>query len=465
MSQASSRDARQTSNDQRRSTQPARLILVDDNIRDQGGHYFELAHLLLTGAEQLGFRCILATHREFERTQITGRSWEVHRVFGTRRLVRWSLGVDGNSRCQRDLSGKPSGGSPLENLAWRFTDWLGPAAKRPTQMLAQWSDDLCRLLAEVRPTAADSILVNTGDDFALLALANAMNRVALPPLRIDVLFHFALHESGQSDRIAKSRLMGRQIRAAVESLLPHQVHLHATTDALAEQMREVESGCSIRSIPYPTRPCNLAIGSAQEPLTAVIAGMPRAEKGKDAIGDLLVGMAESLLKPGRYRLSMQLPADRWRSMVPASLQRSCGESMPGESARPLEIITSKLSTEAYHQWLSTADLGLFLYEPTRYVARCSGVLLEMLARGVPVIVPDHCWLANQVRLAGGHRSIGFIYQDRGEIPDLMRQFANRRDEIRSRAKTYAAAIAERHDGRNSLLAMGIQPTGQRQNAA
>lgn len=139
--------------------------------------------------------------------------------------------------------------------------------------------------------------------------------------------------------------------------------------------------------------------------------------------------------------------------------------MPGESGRPLEIITSKLSTETYHQWLSTADLGLFLYEPTRYVARCSGVLLEMMARGVPVIVPDHCWLANQVRLAGGHRSIGFIYQDRGEIPDLMRQFAKRRDEIRSRAKAYAAAIGERHDGRNSLLAMGIQSAGQRQSAA
>ncbi len=38
-----------------------------------------------------------------------------------------------------------------------------------------------RLLAEVRPTASDSILVNTGDDFALLALANAMKRAEVPP--------------------------------------------------------------------------------------------------------------------------------------------------------------------------------------------------------------------------------------------------------------------------------------------
>ena len=86
--------------------------------------------------------------------------------------------------------------------------------------------------------------------------------------------------------------------------------------------------------------------------------------------------------------------------------------------------------------------GLFLYDPDRYVARCSGVLLEMLARGVPVIVPDKCWLADQLRLAGGHRSIGFIYQDRSEIPDLMRQFAKRRGEIKQRSVKYAATIAK-----------------------
>ncbi len=138
--------------------------------------------------------------------------------------------------------------------AWKFTDWLGPAAKRPTQMLRQWSDDLVHLLAEVRPTAADSILVNTGDDFALLALAHAMKRAELPPLRIDVLFHFALHESGQGDRVAKSRLVGRQIRAAMEALRPHQVHLHATTDALSRAIARSGKWLfhSLHSLPDPS---------------------------------------------------------------------------------------------------------------------------------------------------------------------------------------------------------------------
>lgn len=441
-----------------------RMILVDDNIRDSGGHYHELAYLLLSGAEQLGYRCLLATNRDFEPSRIAGRPWEVHPVFGTRRLVRWSLGVDGHSRCQRDLDGQPICRSPLQKQAIRLTDWLGGAEKRPTRMLQQWSDDLVRLLSKVKPTRSDCLLVNTGDDFALLALARAMRQTTIPPIRIDVLFHFALYESGQPDRAERMRLMGRQIRAAMDALRPHDVSLHATTDSLADQMRELECGYPIRSVPYPTRRCDVAPGSAGEPLRAIIAGMPRAEKGKDAMTALLGGI-EGLLKAGRYRLSMQLPADRWRAIVPNSLHRISAEGMPGELTRALEIITRNLDTETYHRWLSMADVGLFLYEPTRYVARCSGVLLEMLARGIPVIVPDDCWLASQVRSAGGHRSIGFIYQDRAEIPDLMRQFAKRREEIQSRAKDYAATIAQRHNGRNTLLSMGVEAAGQRQRAA
>jgi glycosyltransferase involved in cell wall biosynthesis len=389
----------------------------------------------------------------------------VYRVFGTRRLFRWSLGVDGKSSYQRDLNGNPIGGSPLQNAAGRIADLLVPASRRPTRMIHQWSEDLRRLLTKLQPTSSDILLINTADDFALLALAAALQRLELPPLRIHALLHFALYDSAQGDRTEHMRQLGRQLRASLQHLSQHHVQLHATSDALAEQIRELESGHRIRSIPYPTRPCQLSAGSEGPRLNAMIAGMPRAEKGKDAIPSFLAEIEEGLLKQGRYRLSLQLPPDRWRSMVPASLQRSCEEAMPGQSKRTVEIITSHLSTEAYHRWLSTADLGLFLYDPKRYEARCSGVLLEMLARGVPVIVPDHCWLAQQVRQAGGHRSIGFIYQDRSEIPDLMRQFAARRDEILPRSKAHAASIAKRHNGRNSLLAMGIQPADQRQHAA
>ena len=114
----------------------------------------------------------------------------------------------------------------------------------------------------------------------------------------------------------------------------------------------------------------------------------------------------------------------------------------------------------YHRWLDTADVGLFLYEPSRYVARCSGVLLEMFIRGVPVIVPDHCWLADQIRAAGGDGSVGFIYESIDQIPSLLDQMHHEYEAIRWRARHHAMAIAKRHRGTNTLIQMGIRPAAQ-----
>lgn len=198
-----------------------RVILVDDNIRGVGGHYFELATLLLTGAQQLGYQPVLATHAGFGEPKAVDPSWRLHNVFHTRRLVRWSIGVDGNSRYERDLSGKTNGARGLQRLWAKTNDFLVPPAKRPQKMLQQWADDLCRLLQKEKPTPRDSLLINTGDDFAMLALATAMKRANIAPMRIDVIFHFALYESNQPDRTERLRQLGRQVRSSLDALKPH----------------------------------------------------------------------------------------------------------------------------------------------------------------------------------------------------------------------------------------------------
>jgi glycosyltransferase involved in cell wall biosynthesis len=171
------------------------------------------------------------------------------------------------------------------------------------------------------------------------------------------------------------------------------------------------------------------------------------------------------LKNHRYQVSMQMPPQNWEPMIPTPLHGSYHAALNGKTKSPLQILTSDLSTDDYHDWLDTADLGLFLYEPSRYKTRCSGVLLEMLGRGVPVIVPDGCWLADQVRKAGGHRSIGFIYQDRSEIPDLMRQFTKHRDDMTARASAHAKHLLREHDAVNTLRVMGLIPDQPRRDAA
>ncbi len=220
-------------------------------------------------------------------------------------------------------------------------------------------------------------------------------------------------------------------------------------------MRQADLRRPVTTIPYPTRRCDIRQPSGSRP-KVVLAGLPRREKGRGVMRQVLAAVEHKLLRPNRFQFSMHLPADRWQSMIPQTLHQAV-ERAASEPANDgsLEVMFAHLSTDQYHRWLDTADVGLFLYQPDRYVARCSGVLLELMARGIPVIVPDNCWLSDQVRAAGGHRSIGLIYQNPAEIPDLLEQFARQRNEINQRAQHHARLIAARHDATNTLRTMGL----------
>ena len=102
-----------------------------------------------------------------------------------------------------------------------------------------------------------------------------------------------------------------------------------------------------------------------------------------------------------------------------------------------------------------ADVGLFLYNPQRYVARCSGVLLELLIRGVPVVVPQGCWLSDQLDLAGGNGSIGYSYSSTNQIPALLHQIRHDYAELSNRAAQHAEKTVRLHNAANTLVTMGI----------
>jgi len=55
-----------------------------------------------------------------------------------------------------------------------------------------------------------------------------------------------------------------------------------------------------------------------------------------------------------------------------------------------------LTPDAYVDLIRKADIAVFLHDGRAYYTQCSGVLVEMLAGGVPVLVPAGSWLADQV---------------------------------------------------------------------
>jgi hypothetical protein len=61
----------------------------------------------------------------------------------------------------------------------------------------------------------------------------------------------------------------------------------------------------------------------------------------------------------------------------------------------VELHTSTLSSAQYRKILLSADIMLLPYREDLYYARSSGVLIEALAAGIPVVAPATSWLAKQ----------------------------------------------------------------------
>jgi glycosyltransferase involved in cell wall biosynthesis len=453
---------------------PARILFIDENVRGSGGHYLELAQLLMDGACELGYVPTLAASDSFAPDQAPelgngSRIDQTYSCLQTRRMNFWSLGVDGNSRVERNVQGKAAGADRLAKCWQRARDPLSRRQRNPQRMIRQWSEDCLSLLGQWAPTKNDQIVVNTADDFVLLGLANALQQYCTDePLNIKALFHFAVFESNAISR--RARAFGRQVNAAVAASRPHRVSLFATTESLAEQLAAV--GVDVKPVPYPTRWREPVAQRGNGPLKILMAGMPRAEKGRDDVPKLLSSIYNPFLSEGQFQVSLQVRPKDWKRMIPSELHQAYrasvesdwiddGQSKSNTSAggHPLEIVSSDLPGDEYHQWLGTADVGLFLYDPVRYVARCSGVLLEMMVAGVPVIVPNNCWLDDQLEMAGGDGSVGFRYQSIDQIPALLKRIRGDYAGLRKRASRYANVMAMRHTGANTLRPMGARPLG------
>ena len=482
MSSESSPSSPRSSQRAGESRRRCRLILVDANIRKGFGKTFQLAQILARGSLQLGWRPVLISHCDFNDDKAFEFKVPTASVFQVDNLIQWSLGVDGQSTTRRDVFGKPFGGTGFQNAWMRMSEKLVSSERNAETMLRKWANGFTKMLKVVRPRSTDTIVINHCNDFTLLALAAAIRQSpGQPPLRIEAIFHSPIYLPNQANA-ETAKQYAAQVNDSLSLLRSHKVRLHATNIKLAKQIQKAGVRQSVGVIDLPTQarpapvqpvpvqppqtqpviPSNNA--SNTKPIKVVLAGNPNKNQRHRQLLELLDEIYHTHLKSGKFRVATRPLTDdakgetdtsTWRQVLPSSLHSHYERGLKSDAGGPIEIVSHQLSGEAYHQWLDTADVGLFLYAPAIYHARASSVLHDLLIRGTPVIVPDSCTLADEIRKAGGHRSIGLIYQTTNEIPGLLLQFAKWREEMLQRAKAYASKFADRHDARRTLAKLGV----------
>ena len=132
------------------------------------------------------------------------------------------------------------------------------------------------------------------------------------------------------------------------------------------------------------------------PLRVTYLGDARREKGYHLlpriVGDLLQeGLAGKLRFV--FQSNYNVPGGEPEAVVARGQLESFPESM-------VSLYKQALSTADYKALLLSSDITILPYDRTNYGARSSGVLVESLAAGIPVIVPAGTWLSRQLLMAG-----------------------------------------------------------------
>jgi glycosyltransferase involved in cell wall biosynthesis len=173
-----------------------------------------------------------------------------------------------------------------------------------------------------------------------------------------------------------------------------------------------------------------------EPINIIYLGDARPEKGYQYLPQLVDALWFSHIQPGKVKFTIQsnfnLPGGE-PGMQEARLRL---EQYPSNKVR---LLKEPLSTEAYYELLSSADIVVIPYLPDCYAVRSSGVLVESLAAGKPVVVPAKSWMANQV-----DESRASIYESPADIPDGVIRILNNFQEFAQAAFEYRSLWRAKH---------------------
>ena len=381
-----------------------RLFVIENNLQDKIGHFFNLSLGLKMEAERRGVETRFYVHR--------GARRDVTRPLGARPAFRY--------RSADHPSTHPLYG-PVEDLLA-----IGRSFARS-----------CRHLTSDGVGADDVVFVPTAQQNELYGIACWIS--TLRPRRRPFLF-FNFHWAGFLDpRTGTQNAWAPLYRFATEGLHSQsdqeRVVFTAPTDVLAQQISDV-TGHPVHRYPLPY---TYAFADGKHPSERsgdqrpVVAMMGRSlpRKGTGILPDLVQAMAE---QPSPVRFSVQLTEEFDDLRTRAELQAL--------SARDdVDIVRGVLSEVEYYERLAGADIVLLPYGRAEYATRPSGVFCEAAGLGKVTVVPSGTWMAAQIA-AGRAAGTLFDSDDVAAVADAISRAAAALPELLADARDRAPAWRE-----------------------
>jgi glycosyltransferase involved in cell wall biosynthesis len=274
----------------------------------------------------------------------------------------------------------------------RFTVWGGRSATLPAFPGVELSlrEHFFRRVRRVQELfllrrllkSGERIFISTAGrvDMVLLDLACSG---AVVPGRVFLFFHWV---RPSAKKLAYFRKIARRHPELV---------ILGPTASVVDVFRECGfRHCSV--VPYPITP----LASAEMPPSPfrhlLFAGAARADKGFPHVVALLALLARKRLE---LPIALQTSGDHYDKHDPATT--AALERIPGIGYPHLKVTPATLSPEAYFEMFSGA-ICLQPYDTAAFADRISGITLDGLSMGAPVVTLAGTWMARVVeRFAAG----------------------------------------------------------------
>jgi hypothetical protein len=408
-----------------------RFILLDQSLKKAGGHHFDYALQVLRAAAELGCAPVLISHKRFRGHASLPRDCLVLPMFRHDTYNEYSIFFGTRHRFASTSGAGPRGGSQPVLARWRallrrtrYGLYELRYRNGPQRRVREFSDDCRTAFDRLGLQAGDVVFLPTVSELDLEGLARFLqSEPASREVDWHVQFHFSIFHGREPDypqQAEKFAWLRQHLTDTLARIGGHRLHFHNTTDVLARQYNRLGIA-RFDPLPYPIDEVfhtqRIQQRDTSRPLRITCAGGVRPEKGLKGLEDLARQLWSHCLDQGSAQLVVQVKRGRLtgRPRHPIPLPRATRDSqrthLPQEECRdPVVYIRHPLGTDDYTELVRRADIGLFLYDSVLYYSRRAGVLGEMLAAGVPVVVPAGCWLAEQVAEPNYRHAAGLVAQ-------------------------------------------------------
>jgi glycosyltransferase involved in cell wall biosynthesis len=386
-----------------------RLLIVEEALRDHVGHWFEYVKSVTKINEGAGVQVTVAAHRQIDKQLATAIC--AHGVFAQ---SRWD-GIYNHPQAWRRYIGVAQHNWRVYRAMSRFLKETGPydCVFVPTVVIhhvGAW-----RLLAARE----------VGHSIKRLVLF-FRNNVA----------HYDVDSS--EPRYKRSGIVWRHLLRGFEPEIRDGSVCFATDSERLAHEYEVLAGIRPAVFPSP-RICGfqcVAQRAPGAPFVFTCLGPARFEKGIDVL-QAAAKRFLALRPDANVRFVIQ-----WNQPI----RNEDGTIYPPDaefvSDRRVHVITGPLDSAAYDAQLLGTDCMVLPYRRASYFARISGVAVEAVTAGIPVIYTENSWMADFVESVGA--GVGIKDGDIEALVAAMTRVFEERDLFRQRARDAMSSARVAH---------------------